>query len=81
LKQVDPSGFVVGLVGFPPDEPTRGRERTKPAHSWNFIWWTVAKLDLEVKAQEIVVIVEHPRGSKLWCYDHAEERRWRHSFP
>jgi transposase len=49
--------------------------------------WTVAKVELDVKAQEIVVAVEHPRGAtfccpecqlELPCYDHAEERRWRH---
>jgi transposase len=49
--------------------------------------WTVAKVELDVKAQEIVVAVEHPRGTKfccpecpqeLPCYDHADERRWRH---
>lgn len=49
--------------------------------------WSVAKVELDILAQEIVVVVEHPRGTKfscpdcrreLPCYDHAEERRWRH---
>jgi hypothetical protein len=44
-------------------------------------------VSLNIDAQEIVVSVEHPRGTKfccpecqleLPCYDHAEERRWRH---
>jgi transposase len=49
--------------------------------------WTVANVALDIEAQEIVVSVEHPRGTKfccpdcqleLPCHDHAEERRWRH---
>jgi transposase len=49
--------------------------------------WSVAKVELDTEAQEIVVAVEHPRGTKfccpdcqldLPCYDHTEERRWRH---
>ena len=49
--------------------------------------WTVGKVELDTNAQEIVVTVEHPRATKfncpecqleLPCYDHAEERRWRH---
>jgi transposase len=49
--------------------------------------WSVGKVELDTEAQEIVVAVEHPRGTKfccpdcqldLPCYDHTEERRWRH---
>ncbi len=49
--------------------------------------WTVANVALDIEAQEIVVSVEHPRGTKFCCPDcqlelpchgHAEERRWRH---
>ncbi len=46
-----------------------------------------AKVELKAEASEVHVFVEHPRGTKfccpnckleLACYDHAEERRWRH---
>lgn len=49
--------------------------------------WSVASVAMHVEAEEIVVHVGHPRGvtfccpdcqRKLPCYDHAEERRWRH---
>jgi len=49
--------------------------------------WTVSGVKLEIPAEEIQVRVEHPVGTKfsclecqkeLACYDHAEERRWRH---
>jgi len=49
--------------------------------------WRVQTVQLDVSAQEIVVQVEHPRGTlfpcpecsrELPCYDHGEERRWRH---
>jgi transposase len=49
--------------------------------------WSVANVELHTDAQEILVYVEHPRGTSfccpecqqaLSCYDHAEERRWRH---
>lgn len=49
--------------------------------------WTVSQVELRLEDQEILVHVEHPRGTKfrcpecereLACYDHAEERRWRH---
>lgn len=49
--------------------------------------WTVKEVELKVEAQEIDVHVDHPRGTKfccpecqleLPCYDHGEERRWRH---
>lgn len=49
--------------------------------------WFVESVELNTEAQEIVVAVEHPRGTKfccpectreLPCYDHAEKRRWRH---
>jgi transposase len=49
--------------------------------------WTVECVKLDVEASEILVKVEHPRGTKfccpqcdklLPCYDHGEERRWRH---
>ena len=49
--------------------------------------WTVSGVKLDIPAEEIQVRVEHPPGTKfccpecqkeLACYDHAEERRWRH---
>ncbi len=49
--------------------------------------WKVTKVELKAEASEVHVFVEHPRGTKfccpnckleLACYDHAEERRWRH---
>lgn len=49
--------------------------------------WFVANVELDTDSEEILVYVEHPRGSRfccpeceeeLACYDHAEERRWRH---
>jgi transposase len=49
--------------------------------------WTVSRVDLDIELGEIRVHVEHPRGTKfgcpecgleLPCYDHAEERDWRH---
>lgn len=49
--------------------------------------WSVAKVELEAAACEVHIFVEHPRGtrfccpkckSELACYDHAEERKWRH---
>ena len=49
--------------------------------------WQVADVDLDLKEGEIRVSVEHPRGVKfdcpecgcsLACFDHGEERRWRH---
>ena len=49
--------------------------------------WRVETVKLDASAQEIVVQVEHPRGTlfpcpecsrELACYDHGEERRWRH---
>jgi transposase len=49
--------------------------------------WSVAAVELDRDAEEIRVEVSHPRGTKfacpqcareLPCYDHAEERRWRH---
>ena len=49
--------------------------------------WTVSEVKLDIPAEEIQVRVEHPVGTKfccpecqeeLACYDHAEERRWRH---
>ena len=49
--------------------------------------WTVCAVALDRAEQEIRVRVEHPRGAQfpcpecrreLACYDHAEERRWRH---
>jgi transposase len=47
----------------------------------------VREVRLNQEAEEIEVLVEHPRGTKfccpeckteLPCHDHAEERRWRH---
>lgn len=49
--------------------------------------WTVSEIELDTDDGEIRVQVDHPRGTKfrcpdceqeLPCYDHAEERRWRH---
>jgi transposase len=49
--------------------------------------WSVSAVELNADAEEIRVHVSHPRGTKftcpecereLTCYDHAEERRWRH---
>jgi len=49
--------------------------------------WQVADVELDLKEGEIRVTVEHPRGVKfdcpecgcsLACFDHGEERRWRH---
>lgn len=49
--------------------------------------WQVADVELDLKEGEIRVSVEHPRGVKfdcpecgcsLACFDHGEERRWRH---
>jgi transposase len=49
--------------------------------------WSVSKVELDMEQGEIRVYVDHPRGTKfscsdcqreLPCYDHAEERRWRH---
>lgn len=49
--------------------------------------WTVSEVELNIKKQEVLVHVTHPRGTKfqcpecereLACYDHAPERRWRH---
>jgi len=49
--------------------------------------WTVRDVKLDTENQEIRVQVDHPRGTKfccsecqqeLSCYDHGEERHWRH---
>ena len=49
--------------------------------------WSVSDVELDHKASEIRVKVNHPRGAKfccpdcdaqLGCHDHTEERRWRH---
>ena len=49
--------------------------------------WSVVSVSLNAEAEEIVVQVDHPRGTKfccpecqreLPCYDHAEKRHWRH---
>jgi transposase len=49
--------------------------------------WTVSEVKLDIPAEDIQVRVEHPAGTKfccpecqkeLACYDHVEERRWRH---
>jgi transposase len=49
--------------------------------------WSVTAVELDIDSEEIRVHVSHPRGTKfgcsecereLPCYDHAEERRWRH---
>ena len=48
---------------------------------------SVSEVKLDMQSQEILVRVEHPRGTKfccpdcrkeLACYDHGEERHWRH---
>ena len=49
--------------------------------------WTVRNVNLDTENQEIRIQVDHPRGTKfccpecqqeLSCYDHGEERQWRH---
>ena len=49
--------------------------------------WTVGSVKLDVATREITVKVNHARGVRfecpecsehLPCYDHGEERRWRH---
>ena len=49
--------------------------------------WSVSEVELDVDSEEIRLHVSHPRGTKfmcpecerqLPCYDHAEERSWRH---
>lgn len=49
--------------------------------------WSVSEVKLDMESQEIRVRVEHHRGTKfscpdcqqqLSCYDHGEERQWRH---
>ena len=49
--------------------------------------WTVVNVELDTESEEIHLHIEHPRGTKfccpecqqeLACYDHTEERRWRH---
>ena len=49
--------------------------------------WTVSQVELNSDAEEVRIHVAHPRGTKfccpecdrhLPCYDHAEERCWRH---
>ena len=49
--------------------------------------WTVGNVNLDTENQEIRIQVDHPRGTKfccpecqqeLSCYDHGEERQWRH---
>jgi len=49
--------------------------------------WKVESVKLDIEAGEISVHVDHPRGVKfacpncskeLSCFDHGEERRWRH---
>lgn len=49
--------------------------------------WTVSEVKLDMPSQEIRVRVEHPKGTMfccpeckkmLSCYDHGEERQWRH---
>ncbi len=49
--------------------------------------WTVRDVKLDMENQEIRVQVDHPRGTRfccpecqqdLPCYDHGEERQWRH---
>lgn len=49
--------------------------------------WSVSRVELDLEQGEVRVYVDHPRGTKfccpdcqqeLPCYDHAEERRWRH---
>jgi transposase len=49
--------------------------------------WSVSEVELDIDSGEIRIHVCHPRGTKfgcpecdrqLPCYDHAEERNWRH---
>ncbi len=49
--------------------------------------WSVAGVQLDLQSQEVRVLVEHPQGggfccpecgTELACFDHADERRWRH---
>jgi transposase len=49
--------------------------------------WLVSEVELDIDSGEIRVHASHPRGTEfgcpecgrqLPCYDHAEERRWRH---
>lgn len=49
--------------------------------------WSVSEVELDVESGEIRVHVSHPRGTsfpcpecarELPCYDHAEDRCWRH---
>jgi transposase len=49
--------------------------------------WSVSEVELDTDSEEIRVHVVHPRGTRfccpecereLPCYDHAEERGWRH---
>jgi transposase len=49
--------------------------------------WSVSEVELDIDSGEIRVRACHPRGTEfgcpecgrqLPCYDHAEERRWRH---
>jgi len=49
--------------------------------------WNVARVELDVKEQQVNVFVEHKAGQEFTCpecerklgvYDHAEERSWRH---
>lgn len=49
--------------------------------------WSVSEVELDSDTGEIRIHVSHPRGTRfccpecerqLPCYDHAEERRWRH---
>lgn len=49
--------------------------------------WTVSEVKLKLKDEKIQVRVEYPVDTKfccpecqkqLACYDHAEDRRWRH---
>ena len=49
--------------------------------------WTVSEVTLDVEAGTVTVRVEHPEGCgwkcpecshESGCYDHADERRWRH---
>jgi transposase len=49
--------------------------------------WSVMRVELDASKERIVVRVEHPEGTRfgcpecdrqLPCYDHAEEREWRH---
>ena len=49
--------------------------------------WTVSQVELNADTEEVRIQVVHPRGTKfccpecdrdLACYDHAEQRCWRH---